>query len=515
MWQTTQKGSEEEELLRAHAALLTDGSAIASASALDALGVAARRRYVRGMVASPIHSCHSVGAWTRTHVFNPVLYAVAPPGAPSAGSALERSRLFSGGEWWEATWTWESACPLQKRRHARALANGDGGRGRGRGHGGSRRGGMPRSERGGALSRHHQPSESPLQTHRRELFDGSEFLPSHHSSSSSSTKLRSVHFIGESHLALIVDCFAAGHERAEHLEAATWQTLHRMEVPPVGHAYDGALAKAAGSQEVQAALRHWASCSARPMGCWSVWNATLKRYNEKGESGLESFRRRCWAWKEGKLLGGKAPLVCKHEVTGLFRAAMTLRLMIYDQHTKYLNDKAKGAWTSSDVLVVQGGTWDSMCEGEMSAHFEHDVPAFLKALRELRTSPATRNARVIYLNLNAHAADQPTTGWRNSWAQAAANRYVQRALQKRADFYRVRVVDQLAQTWPRHEAAPDSNHWVRRRFSHDSKNYAASAKPRGPRAMTFPPKRAFCIGDAGMAIARALRDEIESGVAPW
>ena len=79
----------------------------------------------------------------------------------------------------------------------------------------------------------------------------------------------------------------------------------------------------------------------------------------------------------------------------------------------------------------------------------------------------------------------------------------------------MRVVDQLAPTWSRHEAAPDSNHWVRRRFSHDAKTYAASAKPRGPRAMTFPPKQAFCVGDAGMAIARALRDEVEAGVAPW
>ena len=201
-------------------------------------------------------------------------------------------------------------------------------------------------------------------------------------------------------------------------------------------------------------------------------------------------------------------------LSGLFRAAMTLRLMIADQEAKLSEDR-HAAWTPQDVLVLQGGTWDSMCQGEMKLHLQHDVPAFISALVALRTSPATRDARVIYINLNAHAAGQSTTGWRNSWAQAAANAHVRRQLEEQAGSLRVRVIDQMGLTWPRHEASPDSNHWVRRRFTNDARTFAASAKPRGQRALTFPPKRAFCIGDAGMAIARVLRDEIETGVAPW
>ena len=75
----------------------------------------------------------------------------------------------------------------------------------------------------------------------------------------------------------------------------------------------------------------------------------------------------------------------------------------------------------------------------------------------------------------------------------------------------VRVVDQMSATWPRHEAAPDSNHWVRRK---QKRRMVTQVTKRGPRAATFPPDHATCYGDAGMAVARALRDEIEGGGPP-
>ena len=65
----------------------------------------------------------------------------------------------------------------------------------------------------------------------------------------------------------MVDCFAAGHERANHLEDSPWETLHRMEPPPADHPFDGALAQAVRGP-ADPSLRRWATCVERPMLKW-------------------------------------------------------------------------------------------------------------------------------------------------------------------------------------------------------------------------------------------------------
>ena len=174
-------------------------------------------------------------------------------------------------------------------------------------------------------------------------------------------------------------------------------------------------------------------------------------------------------------------------------------------------------WDERDVLVVQGGTWDAMCERELRDHLDADVPAFVGALRAVRASDATRRARLIYVSNNAAAAKQTSTGWRNSWSHAAANAFVRRELLTHAaELGNVTIVDQLSFTWPRHEASPDFNHYVRKRFNSARLNSRPARSRDGRAPSSVPPadraQAAPCIGDAGMAVARALRDEIELGV---
>eukprot|EP00316_Scyphosphaera_apsteinii_P023293 CAMPEP_0119327862 /NCGR_PEP_ID=MMETSP1333-20130426/71862_1 /TAXON_ID=418940 /ORGANISM="Scyphosphaera apsteinii, Strain RCC1455" /LENGTH=581 /DNA_ID=CAMNT_0007336575 /DNA_START=169 /DNA_END=1914 /DNA_ORIENTATION=- len=350
------------------------------------------------------------------------------------------SNEYMHREWWERVWAWMDACSR----------------------------GQPSQYRLTALA-------------NRSLFGPDEFLES---------GLRSIHFIGESHLRQVADCFSSGHEHAGHIVPGKWMSMHRIETV---FSYDGMNAEKSQPNSTQS----WAEC----LG----WPATRKT-----DYGLKSFERHCWHWRKGF---AEIPLVCKHSgpsdscCHGLYRTAMTLRLVVADQEAAVAQGIAH-PWTEDDIVVAQGGTWDGMLHPNLRVHFEHDIPAFINALHALRSSAATRAARVIFVNVVAHAHDQATTGFRNSWAFAATNAHLRRLLQASASSLRVCISDQMGFTWPRDQASPDKNHFLRRRFKHQNLNHA----PKGSKdvSWTAPPNSAFCIGDAGMAAARALRNEIKS-----
>ena len=260
----------------------------AAKSKAVSLASAARRRHVRGLRPSPIYSCSSIGVWTRTH--QPGMFLPSPGGAAH--------------EWWESSWKWQSACSPSAlaRLQVSSLLSSDPP---------SSPGAAPAAPAGGSDGYGSDDGAAVTSTrapnHANGLFDGSDFL-------FAPSRLRSVHFIGESHLALMVDCFAASHEEAGHLEPSPWQSMHRMEPHPPAQPYDGMLAAHFRGPHAEAELHEWATCAGRPSGCWSVWNASLNGYNEQGQSGIQTFKRRCWKWKQGA--GGSTPLVCKHEETG-------------------------------------------------------------------------------------------------------------------------------------------------------------------------------------------------------
>ena len=298
----------------------------------------------------------------------------------------------------------------------------------------------------------------------------------------------SIHFVGESHLLCTVDCFAITLEAQKLLVPARWLSLHRLEPISEDQPNDGFFAERAKPNSTF----EWTSCGHRPASCWPVFNATMKSYNHHPNVGAETFSKLCWKWMPSAPT--RVPTVCKHMAEGLFRVAMILRLMVAD---RVASAKPMG---SNDVLVLQGGTWDSMAERSVDDHLEYDIPAFISALKAFRDSEFTKHARIIYITLPAVGAFHVTTGFRNTWAHAAANAMVLEALDAAA--LNVSIVDYL--TWPRGTAAPDGAHFLRRRFSSPTWN-----RPPSWADWTTPPPGALCIGDAGIEMARALRDVIE------
>ena len=83
----------------------------------------------------------------------------------------------------------------------------------------------------------------------------------------------------------------------------------------------------------------------------------------------------------------------------------------------------------------------------------------------------------------------------------------------------VRVIDGVAATLPRLEASIDGLHFLRRPF-HTTQMNIPKQYPK-TNAWTVPWDKEWkhrpttCLGDAGMVIARALRDEIEQGVSEF
>ena len=89
------------------------------------------------------------------------------------------------------------------------------------------------------------------------------------------------------------------------------------------------------------------------------------------------------------------------------------------------------------------------------------IGELIAAVRALRHSAATRNARIIYLGLFANPSGSATTGVRSSWVHAAADAALRGAL--RDEGLNVEVVKGLPATWPRDAASPDGIHFLRRR----------------------------------------------------
>ena len=254
---------------------------------------------VAGMAPTPVDSCGSIGVWRRATVQDET-----QAGAMSNGTSTAVAATSEGQEWWEWRWIWQPACPPRADGTSPAPDEAWSG--------------PPPQQWGGPPPQHDQwggKRRGSIRHHS--LFDATDFLLAR--------RLNSVHFVGESHLALMADCFAASHEKAEHLVTAAWDAtyLHRMETPPAKHPYDGYFAEqseqrakaaraaraaqagraapaAAGSVDSADGIEVWANCSARPFGCWrDRWNATLNDYAEEGSQlGVRTFARRCWAWKE-------------------------------------------------------------------------------------------------------------------------------------------------------------------------------------------------------------------------
>ena len=344
---------------------------------------------------SPLMSCETAGQWIRSQDED------------------------ADANWWQTRWSWQRQCVKQSALQSVAAAASN------------------------------------------TIFDASHFA-----------QLHSLHFIGESHLLCLADCAAAELEREGRLVRAPWASLHRREPPTAWPHHDGYLAEATqpGSTD------EWSSCRHRPSSCWPVWNESLigpvwysrgdvtatRRghsqavrtgwYNAHPQTGAHTFLRHCWQWVADESRSGSShspPVVCKHAATGMFRAAMIMRLMLADLTSGHVD--APRPWKPTDVLVIQGGTWDSMAEAALDEHVKHDVAAFIAVLRDLRAHDATRNVTIIYCTLPAVPAGQTTTGFRSSWAHAAANRIVVRALE--AAQVNVTVLDALALTWPRHDAS--------------------------------------------------------------
>lgn len=546
---------------------------------------------LRGLRPSPMQSCRSLGVWMRS---GPRL-----TNNGSHNAALPPLPMDPRRDWWEQRYAFVDTCEASTRETTAAVtpppppsaatpASQDAAPSRQQ----SPPGPSPPGPSPPGPSPHRQ-SPHGQRARSEPLFRGRELLRARGS-------LRRVHLIGESHLALAVDCLAAGHERAGHLEPAAWRLPHRVEAPDPAHPYDGYLAEARAywgphthsaraphcslvlwtllpphsaprstlhtralfppppvphcvcvvvhQARTAGSTRPWAECSARRASCWATWNGSA--YADHPQTGVETFARRCWQWRgnatgrgvdasaaaaaaadadgsaaeppRGSLPGaGDAhsppPLVCKHDAAGAFRAAMVLRLMIADAEAAAAADEAGrgGAlWDARDVLVVQGGTWDTMCFRTLDEHLTQDLPPLVDAVVALRASRVMRGARVLLLTLPAFPPTGSTTGCRNSWAHAAANAALRRRLEAAAATHRglmsgVTVLDQLGVTWPREHASPDNNHYVRRKFSVERYN-AVGGHHAERRGYAVPRKDDLCIGDAGLAATRALVDEIEA-----
>jgi hypothetical protein len=311
--------------------------------------------------------------------------------------------------------------------------------------------------------------------------------------------LFSVDFIGESHMGFMADCLAAA-LYAKDVSTIAYASAKQRGKQPSKHTSEnlnppvGALAVA---QNIS--VEKWASCLGpeKSWGCWPVWDASKNAYHRFPNVGLSTFRPTCWQWKAS---AASLPRVCHTTAAGLLRAAMTLRLMLADA-------SVEGAWplTRRNVIVLQGGSWDSMSVPSFRLYLEL-IGELVAAVRALRQSAATRNARIIYLGLFAIPSGSATTGVRSSWVHAAADAALRGAL--RDEGLNVEVVEGLPATWPRDAASPDGIHFLRRRFRTAKLNRNGEKKLDG---FTFPPTGAACIGDAGWPIALELHRLLVNG----
>jgi hypothetical protein len=311
--------------------------------------------------------------------------------------------------------------------------------------------------------------------------------------------LLSVDFIGESHMGFMADCLAAA-LYAKNVSTTAYASAKQRAKQTSKQASDnlnppaGALAAA---QNIS--VDKWASCLGpeKSWGCWPDWDASKGAYNRFPNVGLSTFRPTCWEWTASDV---SLPRVCHTTAAGLLRGAMTLRLMLADA-------SVEGArpLTRRNVIVVQGGSWDSMSVPSFRLYLKL-IGELVAAVRALRQSAATRNARIIYVGLFANPSGSVTTGVRSSWVHAAADGALRGAL--RDEGLNVEVVEGLPATWPRDAASPDGIHFLRRRFRNARLNRNGEKKLDG---FTFPPTGTPCIGDAGWPVALELHRLLVNG----
>ena len=356
--------------------------------------------------------------------------------------------------------------------------------------------------------------------------------------------LRSVDFIGESHLFYMQECLAndlyTGRVRGvAHSGKGAFRVTQGTQPggePPPPEASDGGIATALGARlgANRSDVARWLRCGLpeRALGCWPSWNADTSRFNDYPEVGAQSFPRACWRWlpphgaastraaanknistsaaahEPASPTGPPPPRVCVHQGSGMYRAAMTLRLMLADLEAALAAGAPDAAaLTSTSVLVVQSGTWDSMSIPSVRLLLD-ELHALLDALRALHAARATRHARILLVSLMANMPTARTTGVRNSWAHAAVTAYLRRALAAEPGL-RVEIVDALQLTWPRELASPDGVHYLRHRFKDKSFQWnTMGLKQRHGLGFLPPEKGAKCIGDAGWEVALALHERI-------
>jgi hypothetical protein len=375
--------------------------------------------------------------------------------------------------------------------------------------------------------------------------------------------LATVDFVGESHLSYVQDCLALelysnraagvahnGKGRFESQAGNGGSTVARGSADGSdsawSHAADGAVAAARGGMQ---SIEPWVSCGlpTRALGCWPTYDLKVKNWLPKQTVGLTSFWRSCWAWfdpahqKSCPKSAAAPPLrippargvrspphVCMHNGVGLYRAAMSLRLMLADWQaddapadvasTDHVPAGPAGGAdavparppTRRDVIVVQAGTWDTLAMPHLK-HVLADLEEVLEAVRALRRAARTRAVRILLMNLPAVPTQHYKSGVSNSWAHAAVNAHLRRALAAEPQLH-VELVDALAVSWPREDSSPDGIHYLRRVFRTPSWNNGRltglKVNDHFRPSFTPPPMCARCLGDVGWELADALHAQI-------
>ena len=230
-------------------------------------------------------------------------------------------------------------------------------------------------------------------------------------------KLRNVHFIGASHINYFASCLAQD-------LYGVWRTRR----------CDGFLKGNHLSPADAAAFAYYKYCGPRPEGCLQNLSAI-----------------QCWDGQHDAILaaGGLQGAVCAWPVTSLTSSAMVLRLLaLYPEYWSGEGAVSGGGkliscraardapctlpWDARDVLVVQGGAWDSAAERDVREFLDDDgdLGQFVDAVRVLRADARFAGARIILMTTVAPTS--ASTGWRRSvvmmWHRRIGSRSSQRGV---------------------------------------------------------------------------------------